>query len=101
MRFDDQKENDQPAKYHQLEVRADAAGDIEAQRVVEKRDTDTERDRQRDDKCAAEKRAEHGSDAPDDDHEQDAKRKIEVVGFRLDRAEIRISEQRAGHAAIE
>src|SRR6478752_3123189 len=36
VRLDDQEEDDQPAEYHQLEVRADAAGHVQMQRVVEK-----------------------------------------------------------------
>src|SRR6185369_15405784 len=101
MRLDDQEENDQSAEYHQFEVRPDAAGNVEMQRVVEECDADAERDRQHDDKCTPEERPQHRPDAADDDHEKNAERQVEVVGFRLDGAEIRIREQRTGHAAIE
>src|SRR6185312_13105316 len=101
MRFQDQKKDDQSAEYHQLEVRSDAGGDIQMQRVVEKGDADVQRDRQQHDEGAAEESSQHRSDAADDDHEQDAERQIEVIGFRLDGAQIRVREQRAGHAAIE
>src|SRR6266576_619788 len=101
VRLDDQEENDQPAEYHQLEVRPEAAGNVEMQCVVEEGDADAERDRQHDDECASEERSKHGPDAADNDHEKNAEGQVEVVGFRLDGAEIGIGEQRAGHAAIE
>src|SRR5262249_1894015 len=92
VRLDDQEEDDEPAEYHQLEIRNRALGDAQAEVAVEKTDGDREQHRQQRDERAAEKRPQYRPDAPDDHHEQDAEREIEIERFGLYRSEIRVRE---------
>ena len=63
-------------------------GDAQAQHAVEEAHASFRTIGSSDDEGRAQKRAQDRADAADDDHEQDAERQVEVVGFRLDRAEI-------------
>src|SRR5215469_7592982 len=97
VRLDDQKENDQGAEDHRLQIthkvdRYRKTG--EAWRVVEK-------DWQEHDEGSAEERAQDAAETADDNHKQNLERPVDLERAGLDGARIDKGPHRAGDAAVK
>src|SRR3546814_11622860 len=78
MRLDDEKEDDEAAEHHELEVRHGLDGDVQPQhgwRVAQQ-------NRQQHDEGSAQERAENRAQAADDDHEEHLERAVDLEGQR-------------------
>src|SRR5260370_18743452 len=82
VRLDDEKEDDEPAEDHALEV----GQDIDWHREPEPQPGAVEEEGQQDYERGAEERAEDAAKTPDDHHEQDLYRAAQVGIDRLDAA---------------
>src|SRR6267142_6023690 len=93
--FHDQKEDDESAEDHQL--------DLLLQRHRQPHPDEMghvgQEDRHQQDEAGAEERAQDAAEAADDDHEQHEERERDVEGLRLRAAEIKEHELGAGHPA--
>src|SRR5580704_1913882 len=95
--LNDQKEDDQRAEDHRLQIGHQINRNLEpgkARRVVEK-------NRQQHNESGAEEGAEDAAEAADDDHEQDLERAVYLKGAGLDRARIDEGPHCPGDAAVE
>src|SRR5439155_10404201 len=97
VRLDDQKEDDETAEHHQLELLLQ--GDRQAQAHGLRRVR--EEDRHQYDEGGAEEGSEDRAEAADDHHEQDEEGQRDVEGQRLGTAEVEKDELRARDATVE
>src|SRR5437660_11103158 len=96
-RLDDQKEDDQAAEHHQLDLLLERYRKPEPERVGRV----AEDDRDQDDERRAEERAQDAAEAADDHHEEHEKRDDDVEGQGLGAAEVENPEPSCGDAAVE
>src|SRR5947209_3894161 len=96
-RLDDEKDDDQAAEHHQLDLLLERYRKPEPERVGRV----AEDDRDQDDERRAEERAQDAAEAADDHHEEHEKRDADVEGQGLGAAEVEKHEPRPGDAAVE
>src|SRR5687767_12545823 len=84
MRLHDEKEDDQPSEYHQLDVLLQCHVEVQPDHVR----CIGEKDGHEDDEGGAEDRAQDATQAADDHHEEDQERQRDVEGQRLRAAEV-------------
>src|SRR5450830_354500 len=101
MRLDNQEEDNQRAKQHQLDMRHRGIGERQVQQLRQRRQDVIEKNRQQQDECRSQKSAQNATDTTDDDHEQNPERQIQRKAIRLHRTEITERIQRTGHTAEE
>ena len=97
MRFDNQKEDDQRAEDHELDVGDQGRGN----RRIEGQHAGVQQDRQQHDEGGAEEGAENRAQPADDDHEQHLEGAVDLEGQGFHRARIDEGPERAGDADVE
>src|SRR5271165_6421712 len=100
-RLDDQEEDDQRTEHDHLDIRHQSGRQGSAQQALERPGCAIEKDRQERNEGSAEKGSQDAACPPDDHHEQDAERKIEVERLRLHRAQIGVCIQGSCDAAVK